>query len=163
MEHSEEYYKMKYFKYKAKYIAELERQKGGFFNLLLHVDAKNSAIRNAWLFYKKIKGTNFNEDAELAEWKKMTKFDQLFDKIYDLGFKKDESGKGEVQKYIDKNETKETDDKVIKEFNSVTSSLSQWCKNILPRNSIDKNCINDKLKEIVNKIDETPVNKKNKK
>ena len=29
MEHSEEYYKMKYFKYKAKYIAELERQKGG--------------------------------------------------------------------------------------------------------------------------------------
>jgi hypothetical protein len=29
MEHSDEYYKMKYFKYKAKYIAELERQKGG--------------------------------------------------------------------------------------------------------------------------------------
>ena len=31
MEHSEEYYKMKYFKYKVKYIEELERQKGGGF------------------------------------------------------------------------------------------------------------------------------------
>ena len=168
MEHSDEYYKMKYFKYKAKYIAELERQKGGgVLNFLLHVDAKNYAIKNAFKFLEKIKGADFNKDAELKKWENMKEFDKLYKIIDDLGSEKD--GKSEVEKYIimqqkehnlDKYFGDQFKNKVIAEFKSVRSSLERWCKNTFPSNSIDKNCINNRLKDIVNKVDETPVKKK---
>ncbi len=170
MEHSEEYYKMKYFKYKAKYTKEKQaQQSGGLLNFFLHVDAKNSAIKKAWQFYKKIKGADFNEDNELKEWKNMKEFDKLRDKIDDLVYKKDTYGKSEVKKYIEAEQTKKKLDKyfgdqfendIMKEFGYAKSGLSQWCKNIINSNSIDKNCINDKLKEIVNKVDDKPVKKK---
>ena len=146
MEHSEEYYKMKYFKYKAKYIQEKQRleQSGkgkviqGVGNIAKGVsqiatavtptifrgDAKKEALRKAFEFYINHKQTAIkgaiDSTKEKEIWNKVTKYSGFENKFNELE---------------NLNATEKAELKEIKE------NLYKWCKNtVYLTNEIDEKC-----------------------
>jgi hypothetical protein len=130
MEHSGEYYKMKYFKYKAKYTKEKQaQQSGGIFMPTLskssesksniptflgitfdRAGAKNEIFKKAFDFYIKnrtINNNNLSEDKEKEEWNKITKYSQVKEKLDELKLE---------GKYNNK------------ELREIKENLKKWCE-----------------------------------
>jgi hypothetical protein len=146
MEHSEEYYKMKYFKYKAKYTKEKQaQQRGGNFipNLgftmalgkgisylakgistpklptLNRDGAKKDIFLKAFEFYVAKKKVS-NADAEKKIWNGITKYKDFEKKFEEL---------------------KELSNDEKTELKQIKEKLYKWCKNtVFVVNEIDKDC-----------------------
>ena len=137
MEHSEEYYKMKYFKYKAKYQEELARQQGGsgifdkikagYASVNTKIDtynsdkksAKSAIIKESIELYTKINGS-------APVWNKITSFKKLLEEMQNLKIGENPSLEFKGYACLHKD---------------IIVRLKSLCKNVVGIDSIDKECL----------------------
>ena len=137
MEHSEEYYKLKYFKYKAKYTKQKQAQQngGGIFGAS-NIE-KSRTTNNAFWFYctiiygieqKNLKKLTPEEKTKIEEeWTEWRNYNHNYQEL----ITKMES----LQKNIQNNPTH------LEKYNDIMSRLNKNCKNVIfEREAMDKAC-----------------------